>query len=102
MVRLLIANKADVSVTDQDGATAIQLANEETMLAFMEAVLDVQQLVSRPAGAEEVTIILSLSVLVVTILVLYMAGGQFPCQRTQSSVCGEFTWKITRQVTTSL
>lgn len=57
MVRFLIVNKADVSVTDRDGATAIQLANEDTMLSFMEAVLEVQRQFDGPGGAYEVKLL---------------------------------------------
>jgi ankyrin repeat protein len=43
MVRFLIANGADVSLVDGDGAAAIQLADEETLLVFMQAVLALRQ-----------------------------------------------------------
>ena len=46
MVKFLIANRADVSVCDIDGVTAIQLASEDTLLVFMQAVLALRQQVS--------------------------------------------------------
>ena len=56
VVKFLIANKAVVELTDHDGFTAIQLANEDTLLAFMQAVLALRQ-VSSP---EELTVYLCL------------------------------------------
>ena len=39
MVNFLIANNCNVSIKDIDGNTAIQLADDETMIEFIQAVL---------------------------------------------------------------
>lgn len=43
MVRFLILNGADVAIVDVDGRLAMQLAKEDTLLIFMETVLNTRQ-----------------------------------------------------------
>lgn len=52
MVRFLIANKADVSLVDADGLSPIQLAREETLLVFMQAILTLKQQSDGTVGAK--------------------------------------------------
>lgn len=42
MVQFLIANGADVALTDADGMSPIHLCNQEVLLIFMQAVLELQ------------------------------------------------------------
>jgi ankyrin repeat protein len=43
MVRFLLCNGCSIEITDNDGKTAFQLANEDTMVEFMKIVLTMRK-----------------------------------------------------------